>query len=121
MKDNKNIRIIDNKYADDIISFETLGHSVVAVHGHKDKLNKVIDNMTHMTRQRNELILTGHFHHFSADENHECLRLSNGSLMGVDQYANDLRLTSKPSQNMIIVSKEDVAEAIYKIKLDIQE
>lgn len=119
LKDNKNIRIIDNKYADDIVSFETLGHSVVAVHGHKDKLNKVIDNMTHMTRQRNELILTGHFHHFSADENHECLRLSNGSLMGVDQYANDLRLTSKPSQNMIIVSKDDVAEAIYKIKLDI--
>lgn len=121
LKDNKNIDIIDNKYADDIISFETLGHSVVAVHGHKDKLDKVIDNMTHMTRQRNELILTGHFHHFSADENHECLRLSNGSLMGVDQYANDLRLTSKPSQNMIIVSKDDVAEAIYKIKLDIQE
>lgn len=121
LKDNKNIDIIDNEYADDIISFETLGHSVVAVHGHKDKLNKVIDNMTHMTRQRNELILTGHFHHFSADENHECLRLSNGSLMGVDQYANDLRLTSKPSQNMIIVSEDDVTEAIYKIKLDIQE
>lgn len=121
LKDNKNIDIIENEYADDIIAFETLGHSVVAVHGHKDKLDKVIDNMTHMTRQRNELILTGHFHHFSADENHECLRLSNGSLMGVDQYANDLRLTSKPSQNMIIVSKEDVAEAIYKIKLDIQE
>lgn len=121
LKDNKNIDIIDNEYADDIIAFETLGHSVVAVHGHKDKLDKVIDNMTHMTRQRNELILTGHFHHFSADENHECLRLSNGSLMGVDTYANDLRLTSKPSQNMIIVSEDDVAEAIYKIKLDIQE
>lgn len=56
----------------------------------------------------------------SHDENHECLRLSNGSLMGVDQYANDLRLTSKPSQNMIIVSEDDVTEAIYKIKLDIQ-
>ena len=121
LKDNRNIDIIDNEYADDIIAFETLGHSVVAVHGHKDKLDKVIDNMTHMTRQRNELILTGHFHHFSADENHECLRLSNGSLMGVDQYANDLRLTSKPSQNMIIVSEDDVTEAIYKIKLDIQD
>lgn len=120
LKDNRNIDIVDNEYADDIIAFETLGHHVVAVHGHKDKLDKVIDNMTHMTRQRNELILTGHFHHFSADENHECLRLSNGSLMGVDQYANDLRLTSKPSQNMIIVSEDDVAEAIYKIKLDIQ-
>ena len=121
LKDNKNIDVIENEYADDIISFETFGHSVVAVHGHKDKLDKVIDNMTHMTRQRNELILTGHFHHFSADENHECLRLSNGSLMGVDQFANDLRLTSKPSQNLIIVSEYDVAEAIYKIKLDIQE
>ena len=52
------------------------------------------------------------------DESHECLRISNGSLMGVDQYAQDLRLTNKPSQNMIIVSEENVCEVFYRILLD---
>ena len=74
--------------------------------------------MCAMTRRRNDLVLSGHFHHLSMDESHECLRISNGSLMGVDQYAQDLRLTNKPSQNMIIVSEENVCEVFYRILLD---
>lgn len=118
LKDNKNIIICNNTYADDIIAFNVLGHNVVGVHGHKDKPDKIIDNMTSMTRRRNELIVSAHYHHFSCDESHECLRISNGSLMGVDTYAQDLRLTNKPSQNLIISTKEDVAEAIYKINVE---
>lgn len=114
---NKNIKFLDNKYADDIVSFSVLGHEVVGVHGHKDKPDKVIENMISMTRKRNDLVISSHYHHFSCDESHECLRISNGSLMGVDQYAQDLRLTNKPSQNFIISSEEDVAEVIYKINL----
>ena len=118
LKNNYNVSILKNSYADDIISFETLGHTVVGVHGHKDKPSKVIENMTSMTRRRNDLILSAHLHHFMVDEEHECLRISNGSLMGVDSYAQNLRLTNKPSQNLIISSKENVAEVIYKINLD---
>ena len=118
LANNHNVTIIANEYADDIITFESKGHNIVGVHGHKDKLNKVIDNMCAMTRRRNDLVLSGHFHHLSMDESHECLRISNGSLMGVDQYAQDLRLTNKPSQNMIIVSEENVCEVFYRILLD---
>lgn len=117
LNENTNVLFIDNDYSDDIVDFNVLRHNVVAVHGHKDKPVKVIENMTSMTRRRNDLVLTAHLHHFGSDEEHECLRISNGSLMGVDTYAQDLRLTNRPSQTMIIVSEEDVAEAIYKINL----
>ena len=38
--------------------------------------------------------------------------------MGTDDYAQQLRLSSKPSQNLIIVSKENPVECVYKINLD---
>lgn len=118
LSDNQNVTIHTNEFADDIITATILGHNVAAVHGHKDKLSKVIENMQAMTRRRNDLVLTAHYHHLSVEEEHECLRISNGSLMGTDSYAQDLRLTNKPSQNLIIVSEDDVCECLYKINLD---
>lgn len=118
LKDNKRIKILYNTFADDIISFKIFDFNIVAVHGHKDSPAKVISNMIAATRQRNDLVLTAHLHHFSSDEEQECLRISNGSLMGTDTYAQDLRLNSKASQNFIVVSKDNVAKAIYKINLN---
>jgi predicted phosphodiesterase len=118
LKDNKRIKILYNTFADDIISFKVFDFNIVAVHGHKDSPAKVINNMIAATRQRNDLVLTAHLHHFSSDEEQECLRISNGSLMGVDTYAQDLRLHSKASQNFIVVGKDNVAKAIYKINLN---
>ena len=62
-----------------------------------------------------KILLTAHRHHFSADESNECLVVSNGSLMGTDSYAANLRLSSKPTQNLIIVSEDNVAQSIYRI------
>lgn len=117
LKDKTNISIEDNVFADDIATMDVYGFKVAAVHGHKDKPSKVIENMSSMTRRRNDLILTAHLHHMSVDEEHECMRVSNGSLMGTDTYANDLRLTNKPSQTMIIATPENITKCIYKIDL----
>jgi hypothetical protein len=38
-------------------------------------------------------------------------------MMGTDDYASDLRLNNKPSQNLIIVSEKSVVESIHKIVL----
>lgn len=117
LKDNDRIKILYNTYADDIISFEVFDYNVVAVHGHKDTPAKIISNMIAATRRRNDLVLSAHLHHFSADEENECVRVSNGSLMGVDTHAQDLRLTSKPSQNLIVANPNNVTEFICKINL----
>ena len=71
-----------------------------------------------MTHEHYDLVLTAHLHHFSADEQNETLVVSNGSLMGTDTYAANLRLSSKASQNLIIVTDDSVAEAIYRIVLN---
>lgn len=112
---NTDITIHDNLFGDDIASFNVFDYKVCAVHGHQDKPDSVIKNLTLMTQEHWDLILTAHRHHFSADESNECLVVSNGSLMGTDSYAANLRLSSKPTQNLIIVSEDNVAQSIYRI------
>jgi hypothetical protein len=118
LKDNDRIIIQDNKYSKDILTFNILGHNVAGVHGDKDKQKSVINSLTLYTKEFYDLILTAHLHHFSADEQNEVIRISNGSLMGTDSYALKLRLSSKPSQTFIVSTKENVVDAIHKINLD---
>ena len=118
LRDNKRVIMHENAFGDDIITFEVLGYKVAGVHGDKDKPVRVVDNLSLMTHERFDLILTAHMHHFSCDEKNEILVVSNGSLMGTDEYAKGLRLSSKPSQNLIIVTKPNVAECIYRIILN---
>lgn len=112
---NTDIGVHENLFGEDIASFKVFEHKICAVHGHKDRPDNVIKNLTLMTQEHWDLILTAHRHHFSADESNECLVISNGSLMGTDTYAANLRLSSKPTQNLIIVSRDNVAESIYRI------
>jgi predicted phosphodiesterase len=112
------ININSNTYDEDIIDFTVLGYRVAGVHGHKDKSNKVVEGLTLLTKEHFDLILTAHYHHFSCDERNETLVVSNGSLMGTDNYAKNLRLCSKPSQNLIIVTNESVADYIKRIPLE---
>mgnify|MGYP003291761515 CR=1 FL=1 len=107
-----------NKYGMDIVTFMCRGHKVIGVHGDKDTPATVISKLSGLTSEHYDLILTAHLHHFSADEENETVRIGNGSLMGTDTYAVNLRLNSKPSQTLIIASDETVTEKIYKINLE---
>ena len=118
LKNNDIVNINANYYDEDIISFEVMGYKVAGVHGHKDKPGKVVEGLTLMTKQNFDLILTAHLHHFSGDEQNEVVVVSNGSLMGTDQYAKDLRLSSKPSQNLILVNNKSVVDYIHRVVLD---
>lgn len=111
------IEIHDNQFGDDIITCNVMGHNVLGVHGDKDRQNLVIEKLTLMTRQSYDLICTAHLHHFSADEHTGTVLVSNGALMGADDYAIKLRLHSKPSQNLIFVTRDNVTEQIHRILL----
>ena len=119
LKDHR-VHINTNVVNDDIITFTVMDDkfTVGGVHGHKDKPVKVVDNLTLLTKISFDLILTAHLHHFSCDEKNETLVVSNGSVMGTDRYAMDLRLTSKPSQNIILVNEHTVADHINRITLE---
>lgn len=117
---NDRINVNPNLINDDIMAFSVLdGKYVVGgVHGHKDKPGKVVENLTLMTKIKFDLLLTAHLHHFSCDEKNETVVVSNGSLMGTDSYAVDLRLSSRPSQNIILVTEKSVIDNIKRVILD---
>lgn len=119
-KSEDRFRVHTNEYSDDIITFTVLNglYNIGAVHGHKDKPQQVIKNLTLMTKENFDMILTAHLHHFAGDESNRTIQVSNGSLMGTDSYAKDLRLDSQPSQNIIIATTDSVCDYIRRVPLD---
>lgn len=114
---NSCIKICDNEFGQDIITCKILGHNVIGVHGDNDRPTNALDKLSLMTHRHYDMLCTAHLHHFNADEQHQSVVISNSSLMGVDSYAEKLRLTSDPSQTFIIASEDNVCECIYRIVL----
>lgn len=119
LSSNKRINIhVENEYSEDIISFYCNGFRFVAVHGDKDKMSNVVENLSLMTHERLDIVLTAHMHHFAGDEVNETVVLQNGALVGTDRYAASIRKSSVPSQNLIIVSQDNPTEDIHRIILN---
>lgn len=112
------VSIAFNDYSDDIISFRTEnGWNVVGVHGDLDPQKAVIKNMRGMLDERPDLVCTAHLHHFSANEENECVMVSNPCLMGTDGFAESKRLTSRPAQTFIVSDTNSPDYAIHRIVL----
>lgn len=117
-KNRLDVSINDNdRFTKDIVSFKINNFNILAVHGDKDKPQKAVDRLTAFTGEHQDLICTAHYHHFSCDEQNRTLLISNGSLMGTDEYAMDLRLDSNPSQTMLIIGEDQVCKSINKLDL----
>jgi hypothetical protein len=118
--DIPNVNINFNEYSDDILSFQTKKQkwNVVGVHGDLDSQRAVIKNMRGMLNERPDLVCTAHLHHFSANEENECVLVSNPSLMGTDGFAESKRLTSRPAQTLIVTDEYSPAFAIHRIVID---
>lgn len=117
LKDNDCVEICENRYGADIITCKVAGHNVIGVHGDNDSPTHALERLSLMTHQHYAMLCTAHLHHMSLNEQHQSMVVSNSSLMGVDRYAEKLRLTSDPSQTFIIATPENVCECIYRIIL----
>ena len=107
LKDNDSVFIGDNKYGLDIMTFSVFKWRFAGVHGDLDKLNNVVKNVSLMTRQNYDVILTSHLHHLTIDEENKTIVVSNPSLMGTDDLAEKMRKNSYAAQNLIIVSENN--------------
>ena len=117
LRDNDCIEICENTYGADIITCRVAGHNVIGVHGDNDSPTHALERLSLMTHQHYAMLCTAHLHHMSLNEEHQSMVVSNSSLMGVDRYAEKLRLTSDPSQTFIVATPENVCECIYRILL----
>lgn len=115
--DFDNIKFIENKIDDDIVEIEILDKLIFGVHGDKDKVNNVVQNLSLMTRKFPDYIVLGHTHHNEENETHEIDVIVNSSLSGVDEYAKDIRRTSKPAQKFIAFEEGIGRKCTYNILL----
>ena len=117
LNENDNIYFYDSTLGDDIIVLQIFDHLIAAVHGDKDPQRGIVDRLNSYLQTHVDMIISAHMHHFSADENSNTEFYCNGALIGQDDYANSLRLNSKPSQLLFIVTPDNVSSVIHKIKL----
>lgn len=116
-KDCENIFICDNNISEEIGIVKIYGKNYGFTHGHRDKISDVVQNMSLMTKEFFDAIFIAHSHHFEANEVHGTYIYMNGTLSGTDAYANNVRRTSNPSQNLFIIDKECGIECQYLIRL----
>jgi len=114
----ENIEFMVNEYDDEIIVAEIAGNTVFGVHGHKDRINTIAQNLIMMTKKFAQYIVMGHYHHHEEKEVHDVEVIINSSFSGVDEYAKDIRATSKAAQKLIIFTKEDKRLCTYNILLN---
>ena len=97
------VDMMDNSHGLDLHVFETQGQRIGVVHGDKDPLGKVVANVGTLTGSYPDIIFTAHRHHLTVEDLQKCRVIGNGSLVGMDDYSQSLRLNSYPSQNVVVV------------------
>lgn len=122
-KDSKSVNINDNEIDQDIASFYIKNEFlVVGVHGDKDKQCNMIPSLNLFTKENIDMVCSAHLHHFSANEDNRVWRVSNGSLMGTDDFAFQKRLDSVPSQTLVTFNDTEYGlkvDGVYKLESQI--
>ena len=117
-ENNPNVEIYLNTIDDGIMEFGIYNWGVVGVHGHDDTSATAMNNLANMLHADYSLCLMGHRHSPELKEDFRRLTITNGCLCGSDEYAKKVRKSSRPSQNLIVVSDKNVCEYLHTIVLD---
>lgn len=116
----ENIQIEDDNETE-FIFFSSCGHDICAVHGDNDSVKsstRLLPTIFHKEYGKNiEIVLLGDKHHRESFEELGVTSLLCGSLCGTDDYANNKRLYSSPSQLLLIINEEDGIDAEYRVKV----
>lgn len=106
----------------EFLSFSVCGHDVIACHGDLDSVKtspKMLGVLFHKRYGKDiEYILLGDKHHREDFEELGITAMLCGALCGTDDYANDRRLFSTPSQLLLIFNPDDGLDAEYRLKTE---
>jgi UDP-2,3-diacylglucosamine pyrophosphatase LpxH len=116
LQDNNKVEFAGNTIDSEIISADIMGSLVYGVHGHRDKVPTVVQNLSLMTKRIPDYVVMGHTHHAESNEIQGAEVIVNPSLSGTDSYAYELRRTSKPAQTLLIFTHQGLL-CTYKINL----
>ena len=113
-----NVSIYENEYEEEIVVFDIFDKRYFAVHGDKDKMSDVVENLTLMLREFPEAVFMGDKHHLESNEPHGIKVYTCSALSGTDQYAKRIRKTAKAGQELFIFDEEIGLECHYPIKFN---
>jgi len=99
---NSDITFIENTIDENIGYVEVAGKQVFYVHGHLDKPSTVIQDLSMATGIVADYVMMAHYHKKDIKELGFAKLFINGSLSGIDEYAVNNRLFSKPSQTLLV-------------------
>lgn len=104
----------------EFIFVNACGHDICASHGDLDSVKSSPRLLSTLFSKKYgkdiEYIILGDKHHPESFDELGVTATICGSLCGTDDYANDKRLFSQPSQLLIIVNEKDGIDAEYRIK-----
>lgn len=120
LKDNHKINIVDSEYYE-FIYFDICGYDVVCTHGDLDKLKDIGVTINSIFSKKYgkpiDYTFSGDKHHIESFEQFGIESTLVGSLCGTDEYANNCRLYSNPTQTLCIFTPDDGKLCTYNIKL----
>lgn len=110
---------IEGETGNEFLFVNVCGHDICAAHGDNDSVKdspRLLTTLFHKQYKKDiEYILLGDKHHRESFNELGVTALLCGSLCGADDYANNKRLFSDPSQ-MLLIFNEDGLDAEYRIK-----
>lgn len=113
----KNITFNRNAIEESIAMFTVRNNVVMASHGDKDSPSNVVQKFTLLFGIRPSLVYLGHRHTNGLTTVYNTKVIESGTMAGTDNYALDLRLHSKPSQTISVVT-ENGLDCLYDVKFD---
>lgn len=117
IKDVPNITLVENKENDEIVVADICGHTCFAVHGNRDKISDVVQNLSLMLRKFPDCVFMAHYHHSEENEIHGTEVIVNSSLCGTDSFAVEIRRTAKAAQKLIVFDEAEGRLCTYNIKV----
>lgn len=118
LETNKKVTFHENEIDEEICAIRIHDQLIYGVHGHKDRPQSVVENLTLMTGVKPSAILMAHRHHHFEKEVHGVDIIQNGCLGGVEEFAKDIRTTSKAHQKFIVFEKGIGRLSTYNIVLN---
>lgn len=113
----KNITFNRNAIEESIAMFTVRNNVVMASHGDKDSPSNVVQKFTLLFGIRPSLVYLGHRHTNGLTTVYNTKVIESGTMAGTDNYALDLRLHSKPSQTISVITEKGL-DCLYNVEFD---
>ena len=109
LKDHSHITILENKIEEieeyDIGHFKIYDSDFLFVHGHNDRINSAISDISMLTKINPVSIFMGHLHSNIEKEEFEIDLIVNPSLIGLGAYSKSIRKSSQVRQKLNIYNR----------------